>query len=107
MPAPGNWTLFYDWGCSGSYGSTTMTVNGNGTWSNGQGYTGLWVEVAGMFLFKFNNSSTTYASNMADLSATGIMTTFGGLSGCFYMLEAHAPTAFAELAADQADSSGA
>src|SRR5215467_3624865 len=24
VPIPGNWRLFYDWGCDGSYGSTTM-----------------------------------------------------------------------------------
>jgi hypothetical protein len=104
---PGNWTIFYDWGCDGSYGKTTMTFNANGTWSSGEGYNGLWMQAAGMILFTFNNSETTYAGNMASKSVTGIATTFSGLDGCFYMLQAGVPTTFdAQLAAGQADSKG-
>jgi hypothetical protein len=107
MPVPGNWTLFYDWSCAGSYGSTSMTINANGTWTNGQGYSGVWVQAAGMLTFKFNNSNTTYSGNLASKSVTGIQSTFAGLNGCFYMLEAGVPTAHAELAAKgKADSSG-
>jgi hypothetical protein len=99
--------LFYDWGCDGGYGSTAMTVNADGTWSNGEGFSGLWVEAAGMFLFKFNDISTTYAGNLASQSVTGISTTFSGLTGCFYMLQEGVPTAFAEARAiGKADTSG-
>jgi len=107
MPVPGNWTLFYDWNCSGAYGSTPMTINANGTWTNGQGYSGVWVQAAGMLTFKFNNSNTTYSGNLASKSVTGIQSTFAGLSGCFYLLESGAPAAHAEAAAKgKADSSG-
>ena len=107
MPVPGNWTLFYDWNCAGAYGSTPMTINANGTWSVGQGYSGVWVQAAGMLMFKFNNSNTTYAGNLASKSVTGIQSTFGGLNGCFYMLEAGVPAAHAEHAAkSKIDASG-
>jgi hypothetical protein len=103
----GNWTLFYDWGCDGSYSSTSMTVNADGTWTSGEGYSGLWVQVAGMFMFTFNNLETTYAGVLASMSITGIMTTFSGLTGCFYMLQQGVPTAFVDRrATGKADASG-
>jgi hypothetical protein len=107
MAVPGNWTLFYDWGCDGSYNKTTMTVETNGTWTNGEGHSGLWVQVAGMFVFTFNNSETTYAGNLASKSVTGVSTTFSGLQGCFYLLQEGVPTTFiAERTAGKADSLG-
>jgi hypothetical protein len=107
MAVTGNWTLFYDWNCDGSYSKTTMTVNANGTWNNAEGYSGLWVQVAGMFMFTYNNSETTYAGNLASKSITGISTTFSGLNGCFYMLQAGVPTTFtAERVAGKLDSQG-
>jgi hypothetical protein len=106
MAIPGNWSLFYDWGCGGSYGSTPMTIDGNGTWTNGEGYNGAWAESAGMLLFQFANSQTTYGGNVASGSITGIQSTFAGLSGCFYMLHESAPTALEERRAEAADSSG-
>src|ERR1700752_1094637 len=99
MAATGDWTLFYDWNCDGSYSKTTMTVNSGGTWTNGEGHKGLWVEAAGMFMFTFNNSETTYAGNLASKSITGISTTFSGLNGCFYMLQKGVPTSFLEARA--------
>jgi hypothetical protein len=107
MPVPGNWTLFYDWDCDGSYGKTTMTVDPSGTWTSGEGYSGLWVQTAGMFMFTFNNSETTYAGTLASKSITGISTTFSGSNGCFYMLQEGVPTTFvAERAGGKADSQG-
>jgi hypothetical protein len=106
MPIPGNWTLFYDWDCDGGYGTASMVVNGDGTWTGG-GYDGLWVAVAGMFMFTFNGSETTYAGNLASQSITGISTTFAGLNGCFYMLQQGVPTTFAlARAAGKRDAAG-
>lgn len=107
MAVSGNWTLFYDWDCTGNYGSTSMSINANGTWTNGQGYSGQWAQAAGMLMFKFNNINTTYCGNLASRSVTGIQSTFGGLNGCFYMLQAGVPTAFAEeRGKHKSDSSG-
>ena len=84
-----------------------MTINANGTWTNGQGYSGVWVQVAGMLTFKFNNSSTTYSGNLASKSVTCIQSTFTGTNGCFFMLQAGAPMAAAEAhEKGKADSSG-
>jgi hypothetical protein len=99
MAITGTWTLFYDWGCDGRYSSTRMTVDNNGTWTNGEGLSGLWVQIAGMFVFTFNNSETIYAGNLASKSITGVSTTFSGLNGCFYMLQQGVPIAFAEARA--------
>lgn len=107
MAFPGNWTLFYDWGCDGSYSSTSMTVAANGTWTNSEGASGLWIQGAGMITFTFNNSETTYAGNLASKSVTGISTTFSGFNGCFYMLQAGVPIAFVEeRVAGKLDASG-
>lgn len=106
MAVPGNWTLFYDWGCDGGYSRLNMSVNADGSWT-APGFTGTWVQVAGMFMFTFNNSDTTYAGNLANQSITGISTTFGGLNGCFYMLQEGVPTSFvAERIDRKADMAG-
>jgi hypothetical protein len=103
----GTWTLFYDWDCDGSYSSASMTLSANGTWTSSEGYSGPWVQVGGMFIFTFDSSKTTYAGNVASKSVTGVMTTFSGLNGCFYMLQQGVPTAFAaQRAAGKADASG-
>jgi len=87
---PGGWTLAYDWGCDGSYRTTSMNITANGRWTNGEGYTGPWASVgapAGMLIFAFDGYPTTYAGNLAGGSVTGIQTAFSGLDGCFYMLQ--------------------
>jgi hypothetical protein len=109
MAIPGDWTLFYDWGCDGGYGQTPMSITADGRWTNGEGSTGPWVQQAGMLTFTFDNSETTYAGNVASQSITGMSTTFSGLDGCFYMLQAGVPTTFAaeaQRAAGKADSGG-
>ena len=107
MAVPGNWTIFYDWDCDGTYSRATMTVNSDGTWTSSEGYSGLWVRQAGMFVFTFDDSETTYAGKLASKSITGISTTFAGLTGCFYMLQEGVPTALAaERVAGQRDAAG-
>jgi hypothetical protein len=106
VPVPGSWRLFFDWGCDGSYSTLAMTVNSNGTWTS-TGFSGPWVQEAGMFMFTFNGAETTYAGNLASKSITGISTTFAGLRGCFHMLQAGVPTTVAaEREADQRDAAG-
>jgi hypothetical protein len=109
MAVPGNWTMYYDWNSTGTYGSTSMTLAANNTFTDGQGHNGTWVQVAGVLTFQFNNLKTTYSGNLADKSVTGINTTFAGLNGSFYMLEAGAvpaPQKSIELAHTVADASG-
>lgn len=95
MAFPGAWTLHYDWGCDGSYSTTSMVVNAGGTWTNGEGAAGSWVQAAGMIMFHFNGSKTTYSGNLSSKSATGIQSTFAGTQGCFYMIQSGTPTTLA------------
>jgi hypothetical protein len=86
------WILYYDWDCDGSYGSSVMTINKNGTWSNDQGNTGLWIRGQHVFIFRFdnlpNNLETTYSGIILTKRIQGIMSTFqfaGSRKGCFHM----------------------
>ena len=102
---PGNWTLFFDWDCDGSYSTLAVVFNAGGTWSGG-GFTGPWVSVAGMLTFTFNGSETTYSGNIASKSVTGIQTTFAGLNGCFYLLQAGVPAAASAASHDSRNAVG-
>lgn len=95
MAVPGNWTLFYDWGSDGTYAIATFTFNNDGTFTDGAGLDGIWFRHAHMLIFKFDNFETTYAGKLAGLSVTGVMSTFDGLEGFFYMLQEGVPTVFA------------
>jgi hypothetical protein len=103
MAVPGNWTLYYNWGLTGAYGNTPMTVNANDTWTNGQGYNGTWFQVAGMFVFQFT-TGTVYAGNIAYMAIVGTQRASSGGTGAFYMLQQGATEA--AVAAGAADSNG-
>jgi hypothetical protein len=107
MALPGTWTMYFDWTCNGGYGNTPMTINANGTWTSGEGYSGVWVQAAGMVIFDFSGG-TIYCGNLASQSITGISRASTGAVGCFYMLQAGAPGAGAEIrrAEGKADVSG-
>ena len=107
MAVTGQWTLHFDWGFTGGYGNTPMTVNANGTWTNGEGYSGTWFQAAGMFVFTFNNSTVVYAGNISYMSVTGTQRGVGAMTGAFYMLQQGAAAAqAAAVAAGAPDSSG-
>jgi hypothetical protein len=109
MAVTGNWTLFFDWDCDGGYGNTPMTFKNDGTWTCGEGYSGKWVEGAGMLVFVYNGSQTTYCGNLASQSVTGISAfAAGGAKGCFYMLQEGAlPTSLdSKRAVKKPDSAG-
>jgi hypothetical protein len=93
--APGSATLFFDWGCDGSYSSVTITFNANGTFTTSSGNNGKWVRiggtaagnVAGMLTFQYSGGlSTTYSSVTTSRSASGIQSTFTGTNGCHYIV---------------------
>jgi hypothetical protein len=86
MNVPGNWTLHYDWSCSGSYGSSPMTFNAAGTFSSPP-YTGHWTQHDGQIIFRFEGGGNgVYGGTAIDNAMVGISTTFAGLSGCWYAL---------------------
>jgi len=79
--APGTATLFFDWGCDGTYSSIAITFNADGTFNVG-GSTGVWVNIAGFLTFTYNGLETTYTSVVASRASAGVNTTFAGLNGC-------------------------
>jgi hypothetical protein len=85
MAISGSWDLFYDWQCGGDPNRFTITFNSDGTWS-GFGYTGPWVELAGMVMFTFSDGGPVYAANTAGGSMTGVMNNFtlAGANGCWW-----------------------
>jgi hypothetical protein len=86
MNVPGNWTLHFDWSCSGSYGNTPITFNSAGTLSSPP-YTGHWSQHDGQILFHFDGGGqATYGGTAIDNAMVGISTTFTGLNGCWYAL---------------------
>jgi hypothetical protein len=86
VPVVGKWTLYYDWNCDGKYYSTTMKVESGGSWAMPKfNYTGDWVKGRRIFMFTFDNTLTTYSGVIFDREIRGIMTTWSGLQGCFYM----------------------
>ncbi len=98
---------YFDWNCDGGYGDTPMTINADGTWTSGEGYTGVWIQAAGMVIFVFS-TGTVYSGNVASQSITGIQRAANGGVGCFYMLQAGALPAEREArrATGKADVSG-
>lgn len=86
--APGSGTLFFDWGCDGSYSTTPITFNADGTFVAGT-LTGIWVNIAGFITFTFTApSETTYTSVVASRASAGVNTTFAGLNGCHHIVGA-------------------
>ena len=86
MSAVGNWTLHYSWGCTGTYGSTPMSFNANGTMASAP-YTGKWSENAGKIVWKFDQApSTVYCGDEVSNAMLGIQNTFAGANGCWYAL---------------------
>jgi hypothetical protein len=113
--APGSGTLFFDFGCDGTYSSAPITFNADGTFVTGT-LVGVWVRIggttagdqAGMITFQFTNSplTTTYSSVTTASVATGIQATFQGLDGCHFITEAGTPTAARRLSDDNHNADG-
>jgi hypothetical protein len=86
MSGSGEWMLFYDWGCSGSYGNSPITFSSDGTLSLPP-YTGEWYESDGKIMWRFDvTQNTTYSGDQVGYVMTGISSTFAGLNGCWYAL---------------------
>ena len=86
ISVPGNWTLHYDWSCSGSYGTTPITFSAGGTFSLPP-YTGHWSQHDGQIIWRFDQSpQTVYGGTAIDNAMVGISSTFGGSNGCWYAL---------------------
>ena len=109
MSIVGDWTLYYDWGCGGSYTAAGITFNNDGTFSTSEdevSETGKWVQNDGMVLFQFDSFKTTYGGNLAGNVMVGIMSTFAGLNGCWYAIKVGSTTMLAKERKPEFDASG-
>ena len=82
----GEWTLHYDWGCTGNYVQAPMMLNGNGTLSVLSSETGEWVENDGKIMWRFDTGPAVYSGDIVGPVMVGISSTFQGLNGCWYAL---------------------
>lgn len=105
MSVVGSWKMFYDWGCDGGYSSTTWTINANGTFTT-PSYTGKWIQNGGVIILLYNSSTTVYAGNVNGSAMVGAMTTFSGLTGCWYATGPGAPSATAAATTSAVTTSG-
>ena len=106
MAIGGQWTLHFDWGCRGSYNTSPITFNNNGTFTSAP-YTGKWVQTDRMILFQFDQPpKTTYAGNTVENAMVGIMSTFAGGNGCWYAIKVGSTIAPVEEAKPEFDASG-
>jgi hypothetical protein len=103
----GNWILYYDWYCSGEHYSTTLNVYPDGTWETGSGYTGHWVKGRRIFMRKYDGLETVYSGIVrSNKKISGIMTTWDGTQGCFYMVPSTDPNFKGEFKKGSRDESG-
>jgi hypothetical protein len=94
MAIPGKWQLNFDWGSVGSYQTTDLEFDSNGTWKlSDETLEGRWAHVEGLLLLNITGLSTVFTGLVASNSVTGNMTTFGGVNGSWYMLKTDASAA--------------
>lgn len=105
MSVSGQYSLHYSWGCSGSYGSSTVTFNADGTFKTGDGFHGKWSQTNGNVIWRYDGDSAIYAGVVNGGAIVGNMVNFSiKVAGCFYCNSA---TISAAAAAAHGDSSGA
>jgi hypothetical protein len=80
----GEWALYFDWGCTGTYYPTSICFNNDGTFSHTADTEsrpwGKWVQVDGMILWQFKLSTglkgycaTSYSGNKLGNVMVGLM----------------------------------
>jgi hypothetical protein len=80
----GEWTLNYDWNCTGNYTAVPMLLNGDGTLTVLSSETGEWVENDGKIMWRFDTGPAVYSGDIIGPAMVGISSTFQGLNGCWY-----------------------
>ena len=101
MTVVGDWTLYFDWGCTGTYYHIPMTFRSDGTYGNhifGGTCVMKWVQVDGMILWQFIPPPEypslfvgTWTGNIAGNVMAGLMTNIdrnGVKKGCWYAIKA-------------------
>ena len=102
----GEWTLNFDWGCTGNYSQAPMMLNGDGTLSVLTTETGEWVENDGKIMWRFDTGPAVYSGDIIGPAMVGISSTFQGLNGCWYALVGGSTTAALEARKPEHDVAG-
>ncbi len=100
MAVLGTFSLHYSWGCSGTYATSTVTFNADGTFSDGSGGAGKWSQTNGNIIWRYNGDSAIYSGVVNGGAIVGNMVNFHlSEAGCFYASKPTTSVAAAE--ADQ------
>jgi hypothetical protein len=86
MTVKDSWTLHYSWGGTQTYAQAPITFNADGTFAGA--YTGKWRQTSGTVLLSFDGGPAKYGGTVNGSVGSGVMSTFGGLDGCWYLSEA-------------------
>ncbi|CAM3648211.1 hypothetical protein VA7868_01451 [Vibrio aerogenes CECT 7868] len=89
VPTVGTYSLNYDWGCDGSYSTSSITLSADGTF-NTSSYSGTWTENNQTLTFVFQ-SGTYYTGYHTSKAVVGVQKA-NSLDGCFYMLQTSTTT---------------
>jgi hypothetical protein len=100
MTISGNWTLHYSWGGTSSYAQTTLTFNADHTF--GGSYTGKWRQQNGTVMLTFDGGPAKYGGTVNGAVGSGVMSTFSGLDGTFYLSQAGTTGILPESALEEA-----
>ena len=84
MSATGAWVLHYSWGCTASYAQISVTLNGDGTFTGAE--SGRWRLRDGTLQLSFDDGPAKYGGTIDGNVASGAMSTFDGLNGCWYLV---------------------
>ncbi len=85
MSMNGNWVLHFSWGPTNTYAQTNITFNSDGSFT-GPG-TGQWRQQDGTLMLSFNTGPAKYGGNVEGNIASGAMSTFQGMDGCWYLIK--------------------
>jgi hypothetical protein len=83
MTFDGNWTLHFGWGSAGNYGQSDLVLNGDGTF--GGQFTGKWHQRDGTLMLSYDTGPAKYGGTVTGSIGSGLMSTFEGLDGCWYL----------------------
>jgi hypothetical protein len=85
MNVSGQFNLHFSFGCSSSYGTSTVTFNTDGTFSTGDGFHGKWSQTNGNIIWRYDGDSALYAGVVNGGAIVGNMINFSiNAAGCFY-----------------------
>ena len=71
----GQFNLHFSFGCSSSYGTSTVTFNTDGTFSTGDGFHGKWSQTNGNIIWRYDGDSAIYAGVVNGGAIVGNMIT--------------------------------